>query len=158
MYKSKNSKKTLFGTYSNTKSDSECLYAEEIITKFLQPFEEDNCAIVEENFLNGTYEQMLLKLKPYVPSNKCAVLSMKAMSVTQRGCYIECDNKNLREQVLRMQSELENCMNNKKSINGMIETSLYVEATLDMRYVIYIQKYGSPKNGIFDPVLLANCI
>ena len=43
----------------------------------------------------------------------------------------------------------------KQAIHGDINTAIDVNVSFSMEYLYYIEKYGIPLDGIFDPVKLA---
>jgi PKD repeat protein len=45
-----------------------------------------------------------------------------------------------------------------KGFNVALKADVEASAVLDFRYLQYMQKYGPPTDGIFDPVLLAEFI
>ena len=106
------------------------------------------------------YDNIIKEFKPYViPNgvngtnhnivstiNKIALLSLTAL---ERYNHIEIEYKSLNAYIKTLEEK------QPSAINTNINTAVNVSVSFAMEYLLYIQKYGSPKDGVFDPILLA---
>jgi hypothetical protein len=67
----------------------------------------------------------------------------------ERTMNIEVENASLKAYIKMLEE------NKKQAINGDIHTEIDVNVSFSMEYLYYIEKYGIPEDGIFDPTKLA---
>jgi hypothetical protein len=131
-------------------------YINDVIDKFIYPYQLNDIATAEENFDNGSYDALLLALNPFYNDSVCAELALRAMAVVQRGILQNAEIDALQSTVDALQQQLNSLY--APRVASDITTELSADVSLDIRYLLYIQEYGPPKDGIFDPVLLSNCM
>lgn len=131
-------------------------YINDVIDKFVYPYQMNDTATPQENFNNGSYDALLLALNPYYNDSVCAELALRAMAVVQRGILQQSEIDALQATVNALQDQLDTLR--APRVAADITTELAADVSLDIRYLLYIQEYGPPKDGIFDPVLLSNCM
>lgn len=88
-----------------------------------------------------------------------SVILLDALSVVQRGLLLYKENQALKQQVDTLVQQLEDCKKVRPRFGGaLIETSVDVDVSLDLKYLFYIKEYGPPVNGLFDSRKLAHII
>jgi len=80
--------------------------------------------------------------------------ALRTIGVVNRGllCYIE--NDMLNDTIIALQQE----MIKSSQMQSSVVFDITATATIDLRYLAYIKKYGPPIEGVFDPVKLAEFI
>ena len=80
--------------------------------------------------------------------------ALRTIGVVNRGllCYIE--NGMLNETIAALQEE----RIQSSQMQSSVVFDIAATATIDLRYLAYIRKYGPPVEGVFDPVKLAEFI
>lgn len=131
-------------------------YINDVIDKFVYPYQLNDVTTAEQNFNNGSYDALLLALNPYYNDSVCAELALRAMAVVQRGVLQQAEISALEATVAALQDQLNTLY--APRLSSEITTELSADVSLDIRYLLYIQEYGPPKDGIFNPVLLSNCM
>jgi len=81
--------------------------------------------------------------------NEIALSSLTGM---ERGLIIENENVSLKAYIAHLEE------NKKQALYGNIQTNVDVDVSFSLEYLYYIQKFGVPEDGIFDPIKLAECI
>lgn len=166
------------GTEGGNISNILSSYLRELMTKYTQPFlegeiEEQIKPKIMDNIgsTNDTiYLQDINNISEYAPqpnSNKdmwtdnelIASFALSSLGVVNRGLLLFLDNEDLKVQVQTIAEQIRNelqpsIVNPATGIMIDVTTS----ATIDMRYLYYVDKYGPPVNGIFDPMKLAEFI
>ena len=153
-------------------------YLRDLLTKYTQPFLEGK---IEENIKpalsdtigntnNTLYLQDISNISLYAPepnSNSdlwtdnelIASFALSSLGVVNRGLLLFLDNENLKLQVDTIAEQIRNELITKvvnPSAGLMIDVT--TSASIDMRYLYYVDRYGAPVNGIFDPVKLAEFV
>ena len=80
--------------------------------------------------------------------------ALRTIGVVNRGllCYIE--NDMLNDTIIALQQEIITS----SQMQSSVVFDITATATIDLRYLAYIKKYGPPIEGVFDPVKLAEFI
>ena len=80
--------------------------------------------------------------------------ALRTIGVVNRGllCYIE--NDMLNDTIIALQQEIIKS----SQMQSSVVFDITATATIDLRYLAYIKKYGPPIEGVFDPVKLAEFI
>ena len=80
--------------------------------------------------------------------------ALRTIGVVNRGLLCWIENNMLNDTIVQLQEE--------KLQSSQMQSSMVFDitatATLDIRYLAYIVKYGNPVEGVFDPVKLAEFI
>jgi len=166
------------GTEGGNISNLLGFYLRDLLTKYTEPFLEGE---IEEkikprinnkigNTNNTLYLQDISNISLYAPqpnSNRdlwtdnelIASFALSSLGVVNRGLLLFMDNENLKVQVNTIAEQIRNELK-PKVVNPStgIMISVTTSATIDMRYLYYVEKYGPPKNGIFDPMKLAEFV
>ena len=141
----------------------------DITDNFLQPFLDDDVGETVNANINGiTYLSTITNLSYFVPDDVTnrtnwtdneliSSFALSALGVVNRGLILYLDNVNLQKQVQEIAEEIRNELKPKLMPNqqaGLI-VDVEAEAVIDIRYILYVQKYGPPVAGVFDPLKLA---
>ena len=125
--------------------------------KFIMPFMEGELGEVVNNF-DCYYEETILKLNKYINYDKSikylSNLALLSLGVVNRGYYIHKDNLASLEVIRQLREDLLGKMRG-PAIQTSLKASVQACVSFDMRYISYIQTYGLPPGGIFDPTKLA---
>jgi hypothetical protein len=88
-----------------------------------------------------------------------ASFALSTIGVINRGLLLYLDNEDLKVQVAVIADQIRNEMAPKlMSQQAGIMINISTSATIDLRYVFYVEKYGPPIGGIFDPMKLAEFV
>lgn len=88
-----------------------------------------------------------------------SVILLDSLSVVQRGLLLYKENTALKQQIASLQEQLEDCTMTKPRFgSALIETSVNVDVSLDLKYLFYVKEYGPPLEGLFDSRKLAEVI
>jgi len=128
----------------------------EVLDKFMEPFQTGNMNLVNINYDNGSYIQQLQNLQPYLGTSACAEIAARSLAVIESSMYQQKEIETLKQNIETLKEQL--TAQSRPRIAATIDTDLKADVSLDIRYIYYIQKYGPPENGIFDPVKLAECV
>lgn len=141
---------------SNTGTDGLHCKNMAVLTKYHQeycvPFYNKDSESIQRKIQSNQYSALIREFKPFLSKkgvktiNEIALLSLAGM---ERGMNIEVENKSLKSYIKMLEEE------KKPAIYGDIKTSIDVNVSFAIEYLYYIQKYGVPQDGIFDPVKLA---
>jgi hypothetical protein len=129
-------------------------FINDVIDKFVFPYQLNDIQTPQQNFSNGSYDQLLVELNPFYDNSVCAELALRGMAIVQRGIFQQSEIDALQALVDSLQSQLNSIR--APRVASQITTELSADVTLDFRYLLYIQEYGPPADGIFDPVILSN--
>lgn len=121
------------------------------------PFHQKNIEQIGKKMQHGDNIKMIRDLKPFILRKKSSTyfinnIALMALAGIERSMNIEIENKSLRSYIKMLEDE------KKQAINGEINTAIDVNVSFSMEYLYYIEKYGIPTDGIFDPVKLAEFV
>ena len=68
--------------------------------------------------------------------------------------YYEKKIQNLNKCLELQKKNYEEELQNKKKLNGCLTTEVKINVNIKKEYLLYIKKYGVPKDGVFIPSLL----
>jgi len=116
-------------------------------------YNKDICSLHRKLQCND-YTQMVRDFKPFLCRKKSAAflinnIALMSLAGIERGLNIETENISLKAYIKMLEDE------KKQAIHGDINTAIDVNVSFSMEYLYYIEKYGIPLDGIFDPVKLA---
>ena len=145
-------------------------YLKDITDSFLQPFIDNDIAETVNSNINGlSYISTLTNLSYFTPDDTTdrnnwtdneliSSFALSALGVVNRGLFLYLDNINLQKQVQNIADEIRNELETKIIQNANLIVDIETEAVIDMRYLFYVEKYGPPVGGVFDPVKLAEFV
>ena len=140
-----------------------------VFPSFLDPYGKKDYKTIQDNVTNGTFQNYLnfVQAKKY-DNISIASLIDKALHLVTEGVKSAEDIITLTDTVIKLEKEiidleiaLEECRKRcKKSIFEPttafnIETEMEVKVNIKDAYVLYLEKYGFPDDGVFDPDKLA---
>jgi len=128
-----------------------------VVELYVNPFYKNDITTLKKNFEKKNYEEILKRLKqfekyktiydPYID------MSYNAIAIIQRA-YLNILGLETKDSIIQnLKDEIKNIRKPKYGIN--ISTGLKADIEIDMKYALYIMKYGIPNSGIFDPKKLA---
>lgn len=88
-----------------------------------------------------------------------ATFALSSLGVVNRGLLLYLDNVDLQKQVNTIADQIRNELAPKlMPTQTGIMVDVTASALIDMRYLWYVEEYGPPVNGIFDPIKLARFV
>ncbi len=83
-----------------------------------------------------------------------ASIGISILRITSKG---RTDFRILSEQIQRLEERVDELGGNllPRAAPEVIRAVVEADVSIDVRYLLYIQTYGVPPGGVFDPVLLA---
>lgn len=142
-------------------------YLKDITDNFLQPFIDDDVTETVNANINGIkYLSTITNLSYFIPDDitnrtnwtdneLISSFALSALGVVNRGLILYLDNINLQKQVQQIAEEIRAEMQPRIVQQAGILVDIEAEAVIDIRYILYVQKYGPPVSGVFDPLKLA---
>ena len=103
------------------------------------------------------YTNVLNNLNQYLTDSDTSYLASIGISILQITSKGRTDFRILSEQIERLEERIEELGGAllPRQAPEVIRAVVEADVSLDVRYLLYIQKYGVPPGGVFDPVLLA---
>tara|TARA_B100000795_G_scaffold265155_2_gene246609 strand:+ start:50 stop:715 length:666 start_codon:yes stop_codon:yes gene_type:complete len=143
----------------------------DMLTNYVNPFSvEDISGTVQTNINSTLYINTINDFGDFTPTvntnqsewNDEQLISSFALStlgVVNRGLLLYLDNEDLKVQVTIIADQIRNELAPKLiTQNTGIMIDITASASIDLRYVFYVEKYGPPIGGIFDPIKLAEFV
>ena len=124
--------------------------------QFITDYLNNNTDELDEYILNN-YTNVLENLNKYLTDSDTSYLASIGISILQITSKGRTDYRILSEEVQRLDDRV-------RELGGyitfrqapeVIRAVVEADVSLDVRYLLYIQTYGVPPGGIFDPDLLA---
>lgn len=101
------------------------------------------------------YQEILTRVNKFSSIAENPFLANVAIKTTT----IVEEKQELQTQVVQLEDTIASgTFTTTKGFNVALKADVEASAVLDFRYLQYMQKYGPPTDGIFDPVLLAEFI
>ena len=118
------------------------------------PFYNKDMETLHKKMHCDNYTKIVKEFKPFLSNKKSATylinnIALMSLAGIERGLNIETENISLKAYIKMLEDE------KKQAIHGDINTAIDVNVSFSMEYLYYIEKYGIPIDGIFDPVKLA---
>jgi hypothetical protein len=145
-------------------------YLREITDVFLQPFIENDIGnTVNSNIASTKYLSTISNLSYFTPDDDTArqnwtdneliaSFALSSLGIVNRGLFLYLDNVNLQNQITTIADEIRNELKTQIVRETALVVDIETEAIIDMRYLFYVEKYGAPIGGVFDPVKLAEFV
>ena len=143
----------------------------DMLTNYVNPFSVDDISGTVQTNINSTlYINTINDFGDFTPAvntnqsewNDEQLISSFALStlgVVNRGLLLYLDNEDLKIQVAIIADQIRNELAPKLiTQNTGIMIDITASASIDLRYVFYVEKYGPPIGGIFDPIKLAEFV
>ncbi len=143
----------------------------DMLTNYVNPFSIDDISGTVQTNINSTlYINTINDFGDFTPDvntnqsewNDEQLISSFALStlgVVNRGLLLYLDNEDLKVQVAIIADQIRNELAPKLiTQNTGIMIDITASASIDLRYVFYVEKYGPPIGGIFDPIKLAEFV
>lgn len=110
-----------------------------------------------DNYILTDYTNVLNNLSKYLSDSDTSYLASIGISILQITTKGRSDFRVLSEQIERLEERVDELGGNllPRQAPEVIRAVIEADVSLDVRYLLYIQKYGVPPGGVFDPVLLA---
>lgn len=145
-------------------------YLKDITDFFLQPFIDNDIGDTVNTNITGTkYLSTISNLSYFTPDDETArqnwtdneliaSFALSSLGIVNRGLFLYLDNVNLQKQITTIADEIRNELKTEIVRETALVVDIETEAIIDMRYLLYVEKYGPPEGGVFDPVKLAEFI
>lgn len=145
-------------------------YLKDITDFFLQPFIDNDIGDTVNTNITGTkYLSTISNLSYFTPDENTArqnwtdneliaSFALSSLGIVNRGLFLYLDNVNLQKQITTIADEIRNELKTEIVRETALIVDIETEAVIDMRYLLYVEKYGPPEGGVFDPVKLAEFI
>jgi hypothetical protein len=110
-----------------------------------------------DNYMLTDYTKVLDNLSKYLSDSDTSYLASIGISILQITTKGRSDFRVLSEQIERLEERVDELGGNllPRQSPEVIRAVIEANVSVDVRYLLYIQKYGVPPGGVFDPVLLA---
>ena len=110
-----------------------------------------------DNYMLTDYTKVLDNLSKYLSDSDTSYLASIGISILQITTKGRGDFRVLSEQIERLEERVDELGGNllPRQSPEVIRAVIEADVSVDVRYLLYIQKYGVPPGGVFDPVLLA---
>ena len=110
-----------------------------------------------DNYILTDYTKVLDNLSKYLSDSDTSYLAIIGISILQITTKGRSDFRVLSEQIERLEERVDELCGNllPRQSPEVIRAVIEADVSIDVRYLLYIQKYGVPPGGVFDPVLLA---
>jgi hypothetical protein len=110
-----------------------------------------------DNYILNNYTNVLTNLNKYLSDTDTSYLAAIGISILQITAKGRSDFRILSEEVQRLDDRVRDLGGYlvAREAPEVIRAVVEADVSLDVRYLLYIQKYGVPPGGVFDPVLLA---
>lgn len=110
-----------------------------------------------DNYILTDYTNVINNLSKYLSDTDTSYLASIGISILQITTKGRSDFRVLSEQIERLEERVDELGGNllPRQAPEVIRAVIEADVSLDVRYLLYIQKYGVPPGGVFDPVLLA---
>jgi hypothetical protein len=110
-----------------------------------------------DNYILTDYTNVINNLSKYLSDSDTSYLASIGISILQITTKGRSDFRVLSEQIERLEERVDELGGNllPRQAPEVIRAVIEADVSLDVRYLLYIQKYGVPPGGVFDPVLLA---
>ena len=153
----------LFDASGGTISAILAAYVRLLTDNFVQPFlDNDISGTVNTNINSTTYLSTIGGLSLFAPdvntdrstwtgNELIANFALSSLGVVNRGLLLYLENEELQQQVLTIEQDTLNRLKPKMLTDSSIMVQVEASATIDIKYLLYVEKYGPPPGGIFDP-------
>ena len=110
-----------------------------------------------DNYILTDYTKVIDNLSKYLSDSDTSYLASIGISILQITTKGRSDFRVLSEQIERLEERVDELGGNllPRQAPEVIRAVIEADVSIDVRYLLYIQKYGVPPGGVFDPVLLA---
>jgi len=121
---------------------------------FVLPYSQGNISHIFEKIQKNTISSTVNAFSPFL-KKQSSIRSLNEIAVStlmsiQKGVFVQLEKESL-DVYLNRQIE-----DTQKTASANIESKIYIKMAFVPEYLMYIQKYGVPDGGIFDPVLLSS--
>ena len=143
----------------------------DMLTNYVNPFSIDDISGTVQTNINSTlYINTINDFSEFTPAvntnqndwddeQLISSFALSTLGVVNRGLLLYLDNEDLKIQVAIIADRIRNELAPKLiTQNTGIMIDITATASIDLRYVFYVQKYGPPIGGIFDPIKLAEFV
>jgi hypothetical protein len=146
----------------------------EMLTNYVNPFLVDDISGTVQSNITGSNSTLYYTtiddfgdFAPAVGTNQntwtdnelISSFALSTLGVINRGLLLYLDNQDLQVQVTTIADQIRNELEPKLiSQQAGIMLDINAVAKIDLRYVFYVEKYGPPVAGIFDPIKLAEFV
>jgi len=143
----------------------------DMLTNYVNPFSIDDISGTVQTNINSTlYINTINDFSEFTPAvntnqndwddeQLISSFALSTLGVVNRGLLLYLDNEDLKIQVAIIADRIRNELAPKLiTQNTGIMIDVTATASIDLRYVFYVQKYGPPIGGIFNPIKLAEFV
>ena len=124
---------------------------------YIQNFMDDDLTSLKTK-IDVSHNTIIQAITTYAENNASVYLANFALStigVVHKAYLISRTHADLVVQYDNLHAECQDFLRDKNVNAAALMGEIEVKATFDVRYIMYIQKYGIPPMGVFDPVKLA---
>jgi hypothetical protein len=110
-----------------------------------------------DNYILTNYTNVLNNLNKYMSDSDTSYLASIGISILRITSKGRTDFRILSEEIQRLEERVDELGGNllPRTAPEIIRAVVEADVSIDVRYLLYIQTYGVPPGGVFDPVLLA---
>jgi hypothetical protein len=120
--------------------------------EYAQPCAAGNFNDLHKNMQPEKLAHMIKQFSPFLrkhgPLQTINSITLSTLTCLERGMWYKMENDSLAKYIQGMES------NEFLSVSSNINTRIVINLNFAREYLLYIQTYGVPEDGLFDPILL----
>ena len=119
---------------------------------YVLPYSQGNISHLSEKIQNNDISSTINAFSPFLKKTS-SISSLNEIAIStlmsiQKGVFVQLEKESL-------DVYLKTVENTQKTSSANIESKIYIKMSFVPEYLMYIQKYGVPDDGIFEPRLLS---
>lgn len=120
--------------------------------EYAQPYSVGNFDDLRKNMQPEQLASMIQQFSPFLrepgPLRTINSITLSTLTCLERGLWHKLENDSLAKYIQEMESS------DMLSVTSNINARIYIRVDFAKEYLLYIQTYGIPEDGLFDPILL----
>jgi hypothetical protein len=121
-------------------------------TDYTRPYSTGDFDHLKQNMTPEKISIMIKRFSPFLtrsgPMQTINSITLSTLTSLERGLWYKCENDSLANYIREMESH------DSLSVSTNVNARIFINVAFAKEYLLYIQMYGIPKDGLFDPVLL----
>jgi hypothetical protein len=120
--------------------------------EYTQPYSAGNFNYVRKNMQPEKIASMVKQFSPFLrepgPLRTINSITLSTLTTLERGLWHKLENDSLAKYIQEIESH------DVLSVSSNINARIVINLDFAREYLLYIQTYGIPQDGLFDPILL----
>lgn len=121
-------------------------------TEYTRPYSTGDFDHLKQNMTPEKIATMIKRFSPFLahsgPMKTINSITLSTLTSLERGLWYKHENDSLANYIREMESQ------DSLSVSTNINARIFINVAFAKEYLLYIQTYGVPTDGLFDPVLL----